>query len=109
VSSPKDQAVHRREFLSAATGAVGAFALFSREASAAPAPPSSAAQPRLSSAPKAELGGAVNQSNVKHYRQARSVTEYKELPGRSHYIVGQGGWEEVADYALDWAMKHAAV
>ena len=48
---------------------------------------------------------AVNQSNVKHYRHAKSVTDYKEFPGRSHFTVGQDGWEEVADYALEWAEK----
>ena len=31
------------------------------------------------------------------------VTDYKEFPGRSHYIVAESGWEEVADYALTWA------
>ena len=50
---------------------------------------------------------AVNQSNVKHYRHTKSVTDYKEFPGRSHYIVGQEGWEEVADYALEWAVENA--
>jgi pimeloyl-ACP methyl ester carboxylesterase len=52
---------------------------------------------------------AVNQSNVKHYRHARSVTDYKEFEGRSHYsVIGHEGWEEVADYALEWATEHAA-
>jgi hypothetical protein len=32
---------------------------------------------------------------------ARSVADYKEYPGRSHYTLGQDGWEEVADYALE--------
>jgi pimeloyl-ACP methyl ester carboxylesterase len=50
---------------------------------------------------------AVNESNVKHYRHTRSVTDYKEFPGRSHYTVGQEGWEAVADYALEWAEEHA--
>jgi pimeloyl-ACP methyl ester carboxylesterase len=50
---------------------------------------------------------AVNQSNAKHYRYTNSVTDYKEFPGRSHYTVGQDGWEEVADYALEWAVEHA--
>jgi len=50
---------------------------------------------------------AVNQSNAKHYRHTNSVTDYKEFPGRSHYTVGQDGWEEVADYALEWAVEHA--
>ena len=50
---------------------------------------------------------AVNQSNAKHYRYTNSVTDYKEFEGRSHYTVGQDGWEEVADYALEWAVDHA--
>jgi pimeloyl-ACP methyl ester carboxylesterase len=50
---------------------------------------------------------SVNQSNVKHYRHVKSVTDYKEFAGRSHYTVGQDGWEEVADYALEWAVDHA--
>ena len=50
---------------------------------------------------------SVNQSNVKHYRHTESTTDYKEFEGRSHYIVGQEGWEEVADYALEWAQEHA--
>jgi alpha-beta hydrolase superfamily lysophospholipase len=51
---------------------------------------------------------AVNESNAKHYRRSKAVTDYQEFPGRSHYTVGQDGWEEVADYALDWAVKQAA-
>jgi dienelactone hydrolase len=52
---------------------------------------------------------AVNQSNVKHYRHAKSDTDYKEFPGRSHYsVIGHDGWEGVADYALEWATEHAA-
>lgn len=50
---------------------------------------------------------AVNESNFKHYQKSQAVTEYKEFPGRSHFTVGQDGWEEVADYALDWALKNA--
>jgi len=50
---------------------------------------------------------AVKQSNAKLYHHINSVTDYKEFPGRSHYTVGQDGWEEVADYALEWAVEHA--
>jgi hypothetical protein len=51
---------------------------------------------------------AVNQSNVKHYRHTKAVTDYKEFPSRSHYsVIGGEGWEEVADYALEWAVEHA--
>jgi hypothetical protein len=34
-----------------------------------------------------------------------TVTEYHEFPGRSHWTCGGPGWEEVADYALDWAVE----
>ena len=51
---------------------------------------------------------AVNQSNVKHYRHAKTVTDYKEFEGRSRFsVIGGEGWEEVADYALAWATEHA--
>jgi len=33
--------------------------------------------------------------------------EYKEFPGRPHF-PGVPGWEEVADYALTWAVDHAS-
>ncbi len=36
-----------------------------------------------------------------------AVTAYKEFPGRSHFIAGEPGWEEVADFALSWAIEHA--
>jgi pimeloyl-ACP methyl ester carboxylesterase len=51
---------------------------------------------------------SVNESNVKHYRHSTAITAYKEFPGRSHYTVGQDGWEEVADFALAWAINPTA-
>jgi pimeloyl-ACP methyl ester carboxylesterase len=50
---------------------------------------------------------SVNESNAKHYRHIESVTDYKEFEGRSHYTLGLEGWEEVADYALEWAEANA--
>lgn len=50
---------------------------------------------------------AVQRSNARHYK-SRAVTEVKEFAGRSHLLPAQAGWEEVADYALDWAVRHAA-
>lgn len=46
---------------------------------------------------------SVNESNAHHYRTSRAITDYKEFPGRSHFTLGQDGWEDVADYALTWA------
>ena len=31
----------------------------------------------------------------------------KEFAGRSHFIIGQPGWEEVADFALAWAVRYS--
>jgi len=47
------------------------------------------------------------QASKRFERSSQAVTEYKEFPDRSHFTVGQAGWEEVADYALDWAFEHA--
>jgi pimeloyl-ACP methyl ester carboxylesterase len=35
---------------------------------------------------------------------SEAITAYKLFPGRSHYTCGEDGWEEVADFALDWAL-----
>jgi pimeloyl-ACP methyl ester carboxylesterase len=50
---------------------------------------------------------AVNRSNAKHYEKSRAITEYHEFAGRSHWTCGEPGWEEVADHALDWAVRNA--
>lgn len=54
------------------------------------------------------MPASVNKSNFEKYHKSTAVTEYKEYPGRSHYTVGQDGWEEVADYALNWATEKAS-
>jgi pimeloyl-ACP methyl ester carboxylesterase len=46
--------------------------------------------------------------NEEKYDDAVSITEYKEFPGRPHFPAAPG-WEEVADYALDWAVAHASM
>ncbi|MGI5138421.1 alpha/beta hydrolase [Streptomyces sp. CA-106110] len=49
----------------------------------------------------------LNRANRRLYRNSPAVTKYREFPGRSHFIVGQDGRQEVADYALEWAAHHA--
>lgn len=51
---------------------------------------------------------AVDRQMAKKEGKSQAVTEYKEFAGRSHFIIGQEGWEEVADYAVDWAVEHAS-
>lgn len=48
----------------------------------------------------------MNKANWRLYRKSPAVTDYHEFPGRSHFIIGQDGWEEVAEYALTWATRH---
>jgi len=42
-------------------------------------------------------------ANARAYRNSLATTEYKEFPGRTHFIIAQSGWQQVADFALDWA------
>jgi pimeloyl-ACP methyl ester carboxylesterase len=49
---------------------------------------------------------SVQKSNLKHYK-SNTLTELKEYPGYAHLLPAQEGWEEIADYALDWALTHA--
>lgn len=54
---------------------------------------------------------AIGKAVLKKYTSTGSpaIVEYKEFAGRTHRIVSQDGWEEVADYALEWATSHASV
>jgi pimeloyl-ACP methyl ester carboxylesterase len=49
---------------------------------------------------------SMNLANFRKFSHSKAVTDYREFPGRTHWIVGQPGWEEVADHALDWLAKH---
>jgi pimeloyl-ACP methyl ester carboxylesterase len=48
----------------------------------------------------------IQRSNAKHYKSA-TITEVKEFTG-PHLLPAWENWEEVADYALDWALSHVA-
>jgi pimeloyl-ACP methyl ester carboxylesterase len=47
----------------------------------------------------------MNLANFRKYARSTAVTDYREFPGRTHWICRQPGWEEVADHALDWLAK----
>ncbi len=46
---------------------------------------------------------SVVQANFNLYRSSKAITEYREFAERTHFTLGQDGWENVADYALSWA------
>ncbi|MGZ5296908.1 MAG: alpha/beta hydrolase [Actinomycetota bacterium] len=45
---------------------------------------------------------AMNRANLKKYRHSNVATDLREFPGRSHWLIAEPGWEEVADHAIDW-------
>ncbi len=39
-------------------------------------------------------------------KHSPSATDFHTFPGRSHYLFHEPGWQEVADFILDWALVH---
>jgi len=50
---------------------------------------------------------AVTRAACKIQAKTGALTELQEYPDRSHYTFAQDGWEQVADYSLDWALRNA--
>jgi pimeloyl-ACP methyl ester carboxylesterase len=49
----------------------------------------------------------IDRQAADRYAKSRATTAFKEFPGRSHWTIAEPGWEEVADYALEWAVANA--
>jgi hypothetical protein len=49
---------------------------------------------------------SIQRSNAKHYKAPGTLTEFKEFPG-PHLLPAREGWEEIADFALSWAVANA--
>ncbi|HUA09848.1 MAG TPA: alpha/beta fold hydrolase [Candidatus Acidoferrales bacterium] len=55
------------------------------------------------------LPPAVQEQNFKKCAEHSSaIAAHKVFPGRDHYTCGEAGWEQVADFALDWSLAPAA-
>jgi pimeloyl-ACP methyl ester carboxylesterase len=52
------------------------------------------------------IPGSMNRENVRRYKGG--VTDFKVFPGRPHLVGSAPGWEEIADYALDWGVRNSA-
>ncbi len=48
------------------------------------------------------IPAALNRSNYARYHHSPSVTDFKEFAGRTHFIIGQANWEEVAASVQQW-------
>ena len=44
----------------------------------------------------------LSKKNAEAYKDKNSISDFKEFKGKCHYICGQDGWQEVADYILNW-------
>lgn len=51
------------------------------------------------------MPASLNKTNYEKYKKSPSITDFHMFPNRAHMILGQTGWQEVADYALDWAER----
>ena len=49
---------------------------------------------------------AMVRVNYDRQSDASSLTEFKTFKDRSHFLCLEPGWEEVADFVLDWAVTH---
>ena len=41
-------------------------------------------------------------AKYKKLSQSNEPLDFHEFPDRTHWIIGQDGWEEIAEYCLDW-------
>jgi pimeloyl-ACP methyl ester carboxylesterase len=48
------------------------------------------------------IPASLVKTNYEKYLASDSRTEYKEFPDRVHFVIGQKGWREIADYILEW-------
>ena len=58
----------------------------------------------------AERDRTVSRSMVEKtfgkYGVSTAVTELHVFADRPHFLIATRGWEEVADYAIDWVARH---
>ncbi|MBJ8341958.1 alpha/beta hydrolase [Antrihabitans sp. YC3-6] len=50
---------------------------------------------------------AIQKAALSKYAKGTALVERVEFADRTHRLVSQQGWEEIADYALGWALQHA--
>lgn len=48
------------------------------------------------------IPASLNRMNYGKYKADGSIMEFKEFPDRDHFVIGEGGWQEVADFVLSW-------
>ncbi len=54
-----------------------------------------------------QVPAAVVRDNHRKYQRSDAITDHQEFAGRSHLLIAQEGWQEIAAYALSWAKAKA--
>ncbi|MFE3229363.1 alpha/beta hydrolase [Nocardia sp. NPDC059228] len=55
------------------------------------------------------LPHAIQHENYKKWaKNSTAITAYELFEGRDHFTCGEPGWEDVADFALEWALNPVA-
>lgn len=49
----------------------------------------------------------IQWSNAAHYQATNTITEVVEFGSKPHLLPAAPGWEEIADFVLTWAVRHA--
>lgn len=45
---------------------------------------------------------SLNRANHRRYRKSASPVDFLEFPGRTHWLIAQDGWEEIAAHIAGW-------
>ena len=53
------------------------------------------------------IPASLPRANYKKYLGTSNITDFREFAGRDHFLIGSKGWEEVAEYALNWIEQKA--
>jgi pimeloyl-ACP methyl ester carboxylesterase len=48
---------------------------------------------------------SVSRDTHARYRHSAAVTAFREFPGRSHLLIAQDGWQEIAEDAIAWVER----
>ena len=47
------------------------------------------------------------ETNDRKQQQSNAITDYKLFLDRTHWLIGDARWKEVAGHAIQWASEHA--
>ena len=53
------------------------------------------------------MPASVTKANYDPFAKSSALIAFRECQERTYRTVGQDGWQDVADFALDWARQHA--